>query len=89
MRAVRAFALGAGASAVLAYTAAAVLAVSVTVAGGTLRLQLGPLVFVAVEHEGRSTVTTFGVGLALVALAGGCLNALVAGIAARRRRPIA
>ncbi len=83
--------LGAAAVGVTTYVAAAALAVTLSVAGGTARVQFGPVVFLVVERDGGATATTFGVGLALVTLLGGCVNAVAAAVVERKRRnrPIA
>ena len=39
---------------------------------------------VSVVVEGKTAVTTFGAGLALIAIAGGLLNVLAARVIARR-----
>ena len=85
MRALRAFLLGALAVGVLAYAVSAALAVTAQAGGRTIDLALGPLTLVAVSREGAETVTTFGVGLVLLALAGGLANLAAAHVV--RRRP--
>jgi hypothetical protein len=74
MRSLRAFALGAVAVGVLAYAGAAALAVGAQAAGRTFVAGLGPLVVVSVEREASDAVTTFGPGLLLVSILGGCVN---------------
>lgn len=86
MRPLRAFALGACACGVVAYCFSVALAVVAATSGTTVRLAVGWLLLVAVEHtDGGTTATTFGSGLAVVALVGGCAN-VAAGIVLRRRR---
>jgi predicted Co/Zn/Cd cation transporter (cation efflux family) len=84
MWALKAFVLGALAVGVVAYALVAALAVISQAGGRTLDISLGPLTFVAVTRSGAATVTTFGAGLFLLALAGGLLN-LVAAEAIRNR----
>ncbi len=84
MRALKAFVLGALAVGVVAYALVAALAVTAQAGGRTLDLSLGPLTLVAVTRSGTTTATTFGVGLLLLALAGGLVN-LVAAAAIRNR----
>jgi hypothetical protein len=84
MRAVKAFLLGSFATGLLVYVVAAAVAVSAQAAGQTLDVSLGPVTVVSVAHDGTAVVTTFGAGIALLALAGGVLNACAA--AAVRRR---
>jgi hypothetical protein len=74
MRSLRAFALGAIAVGVLAYAGAAALAVGAQAAGRSLVVGLGPLVVVSVEREASDAVTTFGPGLLVVSIVGGCVN---------------
>ena len=87
MRALRAFLLGAFAVGVLAYAVSAALAVTAQAGGRTLDLALGPVTVVAVSREGAQTVTTFGVGLVLLALAGGLANLAAAHVIRRRSGP--
>ena len=84
MRNLKAFALGAVAVAVLAYTIAAALAVTAQAANRSLDIGLGPFVVVSVARETATAVTTFGSGLLLVALLGGLAN-LAAGQLIRTR----
>ena len=86
MRALKPFALGAIASGVLGYAAAAAFAVAAQEGGHAFRIAIGPVVIVAVERDGGATATTFGPGLLLLALAGGLVNAGVALLIARRSR---
>jgi hypothetical protein len=79
MQPLKAFFLGALALGVLAYALAASLALTATERDWkTLRIGVGPLVLVAVERIDGATVTTFGAGIAVVALAGGIVNATAA-----------
>jgi hypothetical protein len=84
MRALKAFLLGAVAVGVVAYALVAALAVTAQAGGRTLDLALGPLTLVAVMREGTTTVTTFGPGLAVLALAGGLANVAAAELMRRR-----
>jgi hypothetical protein len=84
MRGLRAFALGAIALGVLAYAGAAALAVGAQAAGRSLVVGLGPLVLVSVEREASEVVTTFGPGLLVVAILGGCANLAAARLVRRR-----
>jgi hypothetical protein len=80
MRSVRALALGAVATGVVAYSVVTVLAISVASSGSAIDLGIGPVVVLEVEQlraEGGA-VTTLGPGLLLVALAGGVANAAAA-----------
>jgi hypothetical protein len=84
MRGLRAFALGAIALGVLAYAGAAALAVGAQAAGRSLVVGLGPLVVVSVEREASDSVTTFGPGLLVVSILGGCANLAAARLVRRR-----
>jgi hypothetical protein len=84
MRGLRAFALGAIALGVLAYAGAAALAVGAQAAGRSLVVGFGPLVLVSVEREASNAVTTFGPGLLVVAILGGCVNLAAARLVRRR-----
>lgn len=86
MRSVRALLLGAAASAVLAYTLAAAVAIVAQSGRNGLNVHVGPLVIVAVERSQGAATTTFGTGLLVLALLGGVLNAVLAGLLARRSR---
>ena len=70
MRDLKAFALGAIAAGVLAYAGAAALAVAAQAAGRSL-VAVGPLVVVSVEREASAAITTFGVGLVVIAVSAG------------------
>ena len=74
MRNLKAFLLGAVAIGVVAYALAAAVAISAQAGGRTLHLGVGPLLIVSVTHEAAAAVTTFGPGIAGLALAGGLLN---------------
>ena len=84
MRGLRAFALGAIAAGVLAYAGAAALAVGAQAAGRSLIVGLGPLVVVSVERQASDAITTFGPGLLVVAVLGGCVNLVAARLLGRR-----
>ena len=84
MRALKAFLLGAVATGIVAYAIAAALAVAAQAGGDPLDLSIGPVVIVSVVVEGKTAVTTFGAGLALIAIGGGLLNVLAARLIARR-----
>lgn len=85
MWALRSFALGGAATAAVAYVFAATAGLVATAAGVELTLGLGPVVLVAVDVQGSTTVTTIGAGLAVVALAGGVANTIAAAMLRRRR----
>ena len=74
MRALKAFLLGAVAVGITAYALVAALAVTAQAGGRALEIALGPLAILSVTHGGTSTVTTFGPGLVVLALAGGLAN---------------
>jgi hypothetical protein len=84
MWSLKAFLLGALAAGLVAYALAAAAAITVQAAGHTLEIAVGPIVLVAVVEQGGAVVTTFGTGLALVALAGGIVNLLAANVLRRR-----
>lgn len=84
----RALALGAVAAGLVAYAAAAAVAVIAQAGGRALDVHVGPLALVVVERSGDATATTFGSGLLAVAVLGGVVNALLAAALARRRRGI-
>jgi hypothetical protein len=86
VRPLRAFVLGFVGVGLLAYVAAAALALSAEVGGRSLDLGLGPLSLVVVERSGSSTSLTFGAGLVVIALVGGVANAVAAAVLARRAR---
>ena len=83
----KAFVLGAVAVGVVAYAVVAALAVMAQAGGHALELTLGPLAVVAVTHGDGATVTTFGPGLAAVALAGGVANLTLARFLRQRSGP--
>ena len=84
MWALKAFLLGSLAFAVVGYAAAAALAVAAQAGGATVDVAVGPLVVVSVALEGAARVTTFGLGLLVVALAGGIANVAAAQLIRRR-----
>ena len=84
MRALKAFLLGAVATGIVAYAIAAALALAAQAGGDPLDLSVGPVVIVSVVVQGKTAVTTFGAGLALIAFAGGLSNVLAARVIARR-----
>jgi len=84
VRALKAFLLGAVATGIVAYAIAAALALAAQAGGDPLDLSIGPVVIVSVVVQGKTAVTTFGAGLALIAIAGGLLNVLAARVIARR-----
>ena len=82
-----AFAIGAAAFGVVAV----VCGVAVGVAFGSLgrdkiSVGLGPLVVLEFSRSARGTETTFGLGIVVVALAGGVVNAAAAASVLRARR---
>jgi hypothetical protein len=80
-----AFVLGALAVAIAVSVAGLVL--GITAQSGhwdSFRIALGPVVFLSYERLPDGTSTAFGNGLAVLALAGGALNALGAGLLRRR-----
>jgi len=84
VRNLRAFAFGTIAVGALAYSGAAALAVTAQTAGRSLALVAGPLVVVAVEHEGSVAAITFGPGLIAIAILGGLVNVAAALLIGRR-----
>jgi hypothetical protein len=84
MRALKPFLLGAVAAGILGYTLVAALAVAAEAGGRSLDIAFGPLALVSVTIEGKATTTTFGLGLVVLALAGGVAN-LAAAVVVRRR----
>lgn len=87
MRSLKTFLLGAIAAGVVAYALVAALAVTAQAAGRALDIAVGPFVVVTVTHGGAATVTTFGPGLGVVALAGGLVNVAVARLIRQRFGP--
>ena len=82
-----AFLLGAVATGVAAGAAAVAIAIAADAAGwGGFRVALGPVLVLAFEREREVTEAGFGPGLALIALAGGCLNTVGAWLLRRRVR---
>ena len=86
MRALRAFTLGCVALGVLAYAGVAALAVAAQAAGRSFVVGLGPLIVASVERDASAAVTTFGPGLLVLAMVGGCANVAAAALLARRLR---
>lgn len=86
MRALRAFALGVAAGAVLVYAAAAAAALVVAAAHAEAHVVVGPVALFVVERTRGGTETTFGAGLVLVPLVGGAVNAAAAAALALRAR---
>ena len=84
MRNLKAFALGAIAVGVLAYAGAAAIAVGAQAAGRSLVIGFGSLVVVSVDRETSAAVTTFGPGLVVLAIIGGCVNVGAAQLVRRR-----
>jgi hypothetical protein len=84
MWALKAFALGTLALAVVGYAAAAALAVAAQAGGSTLDVGIGPLALVSVTLAGATRVTTFGPGILVVALVGGIANVVAAQLIRRR-----
>jgi hypothetical protein len=87
MRSLKAFVLGLVAVGILAYTVAAAAAVTAQAGGRALSVTVGPLVFVSVSGGSAAAVTTFGPGLAVLALVGGLVNLTAARLLRRRIRP--
>ena len=87
MRALKSFLLGTIAVGVVSYALVAALAVTAQAGGRTLEIALGPMAFVSVTHEAATTVTTFGPGLAVLALAGGLANLTAALLMRQRSSP--
>jgi hypothetical protein len=84
VRSLKAFLLGMLAIGVVAYTAAAALAVAAQAGGHPLDIAFGPIRVVTVEDQAGVTTTTFGPGLLLIALAGGVANLALAAFIRRR-----
>jgi hypothetical protein len=84
-RLVIAFALGFAAVAVFALAALTALALVADANDwSSFELAVGPATLLEVERTPAATTTTYGPGIALVALAGGALNAAGAAILSRR-----
>ena len=80
-----AFALGAVAVAISVSVAGLVLGIAAQSGHwGTFRVGLGPIILLSYERLPSGTSTTFGNGMAVLALAGGALNALGAALLRRR-----
>ncbi len=86
MRALRALALGALAGAVLAYAAAATVALALSATGAELAISAGPVVFLTVDRATDGVETTFGPGLAAIPVLCALANAFAAAILAPRIR---
>lgn len=84
MRALKAFLLGALAVGVVGYALVAALAVTAQAGGRALDIALGPLTVISVTQAGTETVTTFGPGLVVLALAGGLANLAAARLVRHR-----
>jgi len=91
MWALKAFALGSLAFAIVGYSVAAALAVAAQASDTTVDVGVGPLLLVSVALEGPTRVTTFGSGILVLALFGGAANLIAARLIRRRagRGPIA
>lgn len=80
-----AFALGAVAVGVLELLSLVALAIVADANGwASFRLGSGPLALFEFERTAEATETTFGGGIAIIALAGGALNACGAALLVRR-----
>ena len=84
MWALKAFVLGTLAFAIVGYAAAAALAVAAQAGGSTIDLAVGPLLVVSVTLEDAARVTTFGLGILVIALVGGVANVAAAQLIRRR-----
>lgn len=84
MRDLKAFLLGTVALGVLAYAGATALAVAAQTTGKSLSIGFGPLVIVSVEHRASDAVTTFGLGVIMIAVVGGLVNVAAASLIGRR-----
>lgn len=80
--ALRAFALGAVAAAILLH---ALLVGGLLVVREDVRVALGPVLVVMRERDAAGTATTLGPGVLLLVTLGGALNAGVAALLQRRR----
>ena len=86
MRSLKCFLLGAVAVGIVAYAVVAALAVTAQAAGRTLEIAVGPMQLVSVAESGGSTVTTFGIGLVVLAVIGGAVNLAAARLLGARPR---
>ena len=86
MRALRALVLGLLAGAVLAYVAAATVALALSAAGAELSIAVGVVVFLAVDRTAEGIETTFGPGLVAIPVLCALANALAASVLAPRIR---
>ena len=84
MRSLKAFLLGTFAIGLVAYTAAAALAVAAQAGDRSVDLALGPVGIVSVVERAGATTTTLGPGLLLLAVVGGLANVAVAALIRRR-----
>ena len=84
MSVVRAVALGAAATAVLAYVFAGAVALVIASGGGHAHVALGPFLIVDVEQGREGAAVALGSGLLALALLGGLVNGGV-GLVLRRR----
>ena len=84
MWAVKALVLGSLAFGIVGYAAAAALAVAAQAGSSTIDVALGPLPVVSVTLEGAARVTTFGIGILVIALVGGFANVAAAQLIRRR-----
>ena len=91
MWALKAFVLGSLAFALVGYAVAAALAVAAQAGDSAIEVGVGPLLLVSVTLEGTTRVTTFGLGILVLALSGGAANLIAAQLIRRRTRrgPIA
>jgi hypothetical protein len=86
MRPLRALLLGAAAGAALTYVTAATVALAATAGGVELVAGVGGLRFLEVERDADGSAVTFGVGLVVVPLLCGLVNAVAAMLLASRAR---
>jgi hypothetical protein len=81
-----AFVLGVAAVGIVAAVAAFTLGVAAQSSGwGSFDVALGPVTFLAFQRTAGGTATTIGMGIGVLALAGGLGNAAGARFLARRR----
>jgi hypothetical protein len=81
-----AFVLGAAAVGIVASVACFAIGVAAQSGGwASFHAAIGPIVLISFERSPQATTTTFGAGLPLLALVGGALNAVGAGVLSRRR----
>jgi hypothetical protein len=84
VRLVRAFVLGVAALGIPAAAAALVAGTIAQAAQAELELSLGQVLLVSVVRTADGSVTTLGLGVPLIALAGGLLNVAAGLLLARR-----